>query len=220
MSGRSPFLDERVEAYLENTNRQEHPVLAKLRAETLNVEDSGMQIGPDQGRYMQLLVALLGAKRYLEIGVYTGYSSLAVAMALPPDGSVVACDMSEEWTSIARRYWKEAGLEKQIDLRLAPALETLDGLLRDGAAGSFDLAFIDADKQNVDAYYERCLQLLRVGGLVLVDNVLWSGRVADPKDTDETTAALRALNLKVRDDARVDSALVAVGDGLLMARKR
>jgi len=179
-----------------------------------------MQIGPDQGRYMQLLVALLGAKRYLEIGVYTGYSSLAVAMALPPDGSVVACDMSEEWTSIARRYWKEAGLEKQIDLRLAPALETLDGLLRDGAAGSFDLAFIDADKQNVDAYYERCLQLLRVGGLVLVDNVLWSGRVADPKDTDETTAALRALNLKVRDDARVDSALVAVGDGLLMARKR
>jgi predicted O-methyltransferase YrrM len=220
MSGRSPFLDQRVESYLAETAVREHPLLASLRAETQNVAHSQMQIGADQAAYMQLLVKLLGVKRYLEVGVYTGYSSLAIALALPAEGSILACDISEEWTSIACRYWKQALVDAKIELRLAPALETLDALIASGAEGTFDLAFIDADKEHVDAYYERALILVRPGGLILVDNVLWSGRVSDPREDDAETRALRALNLKVRDDARVDSALIAVGDGLLMACKK
>ena len=220
MSGRSPFLDERVESYLNVTAVREHPLLADLREETRSIDHWRMQIGADQAAYMQLLVKLLGVKRYLEIGVYTGYSSLAVALALPKDGSILACDVSDEWTSVARRYWKRAGVESRIDLRLAPALQTLDGEIAAGASGSFDMAFIDADKPNVDGYYERVLTLLRPGGLMLIDNVLWSGQVADPANDDEETVELRKINLKVRDDDRVDSALVAIGDGLLMAAKK
>jgi predicted O-methyltransferase YrrM len=220
MTGRSPFLDERVESYLVEAGVREHPLLAKLREETRGVRDSGMQIGADQGQFMQLLVKLLGVRRYLEIGVYTGYSSLAIALALPRDGTIVACDISADWTSVARRYWKEAGVDSKIDLRLAPALETLEALIQGGAGNSFDLAFIDADKANVDTYYERALALLRPGGAVLVDNVLWSGKVVDSSVDDKDTRALRALNLKVRDDDRVDSSLIALCDGLLLARKR
>lgn len=169
---------------------------------------------------MQLLVRVLGVRKYLELGVFTGYSSLAVALALPPDGTVTACDINDDWTSVGRRYWREAGVEDRIDLRLAPALDTLDRLVRDGASGTYDLAFIDADKANVAHYYERCLTLLRQGGVVLIDNVLWSGRVADPSENDEDTRALRAINERVRDDDRVDQSLLTIGDGLLVARKR
>ena len=179
-----------------------------------------MQIGADQGRFMQLMATLIGARRYLEIGVYTGYSSLAIALALPPGGVVVACDVSAEYTAVARRYWKEAGVEGKIDLRLAPALQTLERLEAEGAAATFDMAFIDADKANADAYYEKVLILLRQGGLLLVDNVLWSGQVVDSSVNDVQTVALRKLTVKARDDERVDSSLVAIGDGLLLVRKR
>ncbi len=219
MTSRSAFLDERVQTYVASTVRHD-AVLERLREETSQLTQAGMQIGGDQGQFMQFLVKLLDVRRYLEIGVFTGYSSLAVALALPEGGVVTACDVSDEWTSIGRRYWREAGVESRIDLRLAPALETLDALIRDGASGTYDMAFIDADKANVDPYYERCLRLLRRGGVVLVDNVLWNGAVADPSITDADTAALRALNAKVRDDERVDQSLLTIGDGLLMARKR
>ncbi|HVA29168.1 MAG TPA: class I SAM-dependent methyltransferase [Candidatus Baltobacteraceae bacterium] len=219
MTSRSAFLDERVQTYVASTVRRD-AVLDRLREETSHLTQAGMQIGGDQGQFMQFLVKLLDVRRYLEIGVFTGYSSLAVALALPEGGLVTACDVSDEWTSIGRRYWREAGVESRIDLRLAPALETLDGLIRDGASGTYDMAFIDADKANVDSYYERCLRLLRRGGVVLVDNVLWNGAVTDPSITDPDTAALRALNTKVRDDERVDQSLLTIGDGLLMARKR
>lgn len=219
MAARSAFLDDRVAAYVDSTVRR-NSILDRLREETSHDPRANMQIGADQGQFMQFLVKALGVRRYLEIGVFTGYSSLAVALALPPDGKVVACDISDEWTSIGRKYWREAAVESRIDLRLAPALETLDGLIRDGASGSFDLAFIDADKANVDNYYERCLTLLRAGGVILVDNVLWDGAVADPSIADVDTVALRAINAKVRGDERVDGALLTVGDGILMARKR
>ena len=195
-------------------------MFARLRAETAQLPNAGMQIGFDQSKFMQLLARTLGASRYLEIGVFTGYSSLAVATALPEDGMVIACDVSEDYTSVARRYWSEAGVASKIDLRIAPARETLERLVSAGQAGTFDLAFIDADKSNVDVYYEYTLRLLRAGGLVLVDNVLWNGAVADEAITDDDTCALRALNAKVARDERVDAALLPVGDGLLMARKR
>ncbi len=179
-----------------------------------------MQIGPDQGALMAFLIRLTGARRALEIGVFTGCSGLAVASALPEDGKLIACDVSEEWTRIARRYWDEAGLSRKIELRLGPALETLAALLRDGAGESFDFAFIDADKENNDAYYEACLRLLRPGGLIAVDNTIWGGRVADPAVNDAETEAIRALNLKMRDDARVEAVLLTVGDGVMLARKR
>jgi predicted O-methyltransferase YrrM len=169
---------------------------------------------------LALLIHLIGARRALEIGTFTGYSALAVAAALPEDGKLVACDVSEKWTSIARRYWEEAGLSQRIELHLGPATETLAQLLRNGAAGSFDFAFIDADKTNYDAYYETCLQLLRPGGLIALDNVLWGGAVANSSAHDPDTAALRALNMKIRDDTRVESCLLTVGDGVMLARKR
>ena len=181
---------------------------------------AGMQIGPDQGAFLALLVRAIGARRALEIGTYTGYSALAVAMALPPDGKLVCCDISDEWTQVARRYWREARLAGRIELRLAPAADTLRELLRDPGPSTFDFAFVDADKEGYDGYYEGCLELLRVGGLMAFDNTLWSGRVADPAEMDNDTRALRDLNAKARDDPRVDACLLTVGDGVLLVRKK
>lgn len=217
MTARSAFLDERIQRYIVETTVDEHPVLARLRAETAPMPSAGMQIGADQGRFMQFIAQTIGAKRYVEIGVFTGYSSLALALALPDDGHILACDVSEEYTSVARRYWREAGVERKIDLQLAPATQTLDAAIARG--DRFDLAFIDADKTNVDAYYERCLALLRTGGIVMIDNVLWDGRVAQA-DHDADTAALHAINEKASHDPRVDAVLLSIGDGLLVARKK
>jgi predicted O-methyltransferase YrrM len=214
------LLPDEVERYVGEVITKETPLQKRLRAETAKLPMAMMQIGPDQGALLALLVRLIGAKRTLEIGTFTGYSALTVAQALPEGGKVIACDISEEWTAIARRYWREAGLDDRIELRLGPAAETLKALLQAGGAGSFDFAFIDADKSGYDTYYELCLQLIRPNGLIAIDNVLWSGAVLDPKKRDADTEALRALNLKIRDDARVDSALLTVGDGLMLARKR
>ncbi|MBV8636956.1 MAG: class I SAM-dependent methyltransferase [Candidatus Eremiobacteraeota bacterium] len=219
MTARSAFLDERVQEYIVEATVDEHPVLARLRAETAPMPGAGMQIGADQGRFMQFLAQTIGARRYVEVGVFTGYSSLAMALALPADGKILACDINESYTAIARRYWREAGVEAKIDLRVGPAVQTLDEALR-SEPESYDLAFIDADKESVDAYYERCLGLLRTGGIIMIDNVLWSGRVADPSENDEDTTALRAINAKASHDSRVDAVLLSIGDGLLLARKR
>lgn len=196
---------------------REHDSLRRLRDETARHPRANMQISPDQGRFMQWLVATIGARRCLEVGTFTGYSALAVALALPEDGTVVACDISEEFTSVGRRYWAEAGVAHKVDLRLAPALETLDALQSE--AGTFDFAFIDADKTNYDGYYERCLKLVRPGGTIAFDNVLWGGRVADEASDDEDTRALRALNDKLHADKRVDVTMLTVADGLTLARR-
>ncbi len=206
--------------YLLRASLREPEVLRRLREETATMPMALMQIAPEQGQFMALLIELIGAKRTLEIGVFTGYSSLWVALALPPDGQIVACDVNGEWTAVARRYWRDAGVADKIDLRLAPALETLDALLEAGAAGSFDFAFVDAKKTEYVEYYERVLELLRPGGLVAVDNVLWSGSVADPAKDDDDTTAIRAFNGKLRDDERVSLSLVPIADGLTLARKR
>jgi predicted O-methyltransferase YrrM len=206
--------------YLQSLLPPEGTVHARLRAETARLPRAVMQIGHEQARFMQLLLRLSGAKRTIEIGVFTGYSALITAEVLPEDGRVVACDISEEWTSIARRYWQEAGVDKKIDLRLAPAMETLDALIAAGEEGSYDFAFIDADKGNGINYYERCLRLLRPGGLVAVDNTLWDGLVADPGARDADTLAIRALNAHLASDSRVDACLAVSGDGLHLARKR
>jgi caffeoyl-CoA O-methyltransferase len=220
MSNRTISLTDSLHEYLLRVSLREPEVLRDLRAETARLAQRSMQIAPEQGQFMALLARLVGARRCLEVGVFTGYSSLAVALALPDGGSIVACDVSEEWTSIARRYWQRAGVADRIDLRLAPALQTLDSLLADGEAGQYDLAFIDADKAGYGDYYERVLQLLRPGGLVVIDNTLWSGRVADPGVTDADTVALRQLNQRLLGDERVDLSLVPIGDGLTLARKR
>ena len=219
MSNRTITIDDRLYAYLLGVSLREPDVLARLRAETMELPRAGMQISPEQGQFMALLVKLMGARVVLEIGTFTGYSALAVALALPADGRLVACDVSEEWTATARRYWKEAGVDARIELRLAPALQTLRNLLEAGSAGSFDLIFIDADKGNYLAYYEAGLDLLRPGGLIAVDNTLWDGRVADAAVDDDDTQAIRAFNAALRDDARVDLSLVPIGDGLTLARK-
>jgi len=206
--------------YLVGTSVREPEVAKRLREETQKLPMAQMQIGPDQGQFLQLLVRLIAAKRTLEVGVFTGYSSLWVALGLPADGQIVACDVSEEYTSIARRYWKEAGVDHQIDLRLRPALETLDDLLIKGDADSFDFAFIDADKSNYDNYYERALRLVRAGGLIAIDNTIWSGRVADPNETDADTVAIRKLNEKLHRDERVALSMLTVGDGLTLAMRK
>jgi caffeoyl-CoA O-methyltransferase len=181
---------------------------------------AGMQIAPEQGQFMAMLVTLLGARRTLEVGVFTGYSALAVALALPHDGRVVALDISEEWTNVGRRYWQAAGVADKVDLRVGPAAESLQALVAEGCTGEFDFAFIDADKARYDTYYELALQLVRPGGLIAIDNVLWGGSVADPADQDVDTRALRALNEKLHGDTRIDLAMVPIGDGLTLARKR
>ncbi|MEH2165391.1 MAG: class I SAM-dependent methyltransferase [Nostoc sp.] len=220
MPKQSIGLDNQLYNYLLSVSLREPEILGRLRQETANHPRSVMQISPEQGQFMSLLVQLIGAKKTLEVGVFTGYSSLSVALALPPDGKIIACDVSEEFTAIARRYWQEAGVADKIDLRLAPALETLDGLLATGQAETFDFAFIDADKENYDAYYERSLQLVRPGGLIAIDNVLWSGQVADEQNQDEGTQAIRALNEKLHHDERISLSLVPIGDGLTLAIKR
>jgi predicted O-methyltransferase YrrM len=215
MAGRAPFLPELVSRYIAEHAVREAPVLRELRKATASVKWSGMQIGADQGNLMALLVKLMGAKRCLEIGTYTGYSALAVALALPKDGRIICCDISEEWTAIGKPFWKKAKVEKKIDLRIGPALETLKKL-----KGPFDFVFIDADKGNYLNYYERCLKLVRRGGLIAIDNVLWSGEVANDSAKDDLTVALRKFNDALHKDERVDLAMLSVGDGITLALKR
>lgn len=220
MTTRSLFLPDRLYDYMVGIGCREPAVLARLRAETASLPQAHYQISPEEGQILTLLVELTGARRTLDIGTFTGYSALAVALALPADGQVVTLDISEDFTGIARRFWREAGMDDRIDLRLGPALDGLDALLADGAAGSFDFAFIDADKERYDAYYERSLTLVRPGGLIAIDNTLWRGRVADPDDRRAKTEAFRAFNAKVHGDVRVTPALLPVGDGLTLTRKR
>ncbi|HEU5398323.1 MAG TPA: class I SAM-dependent methyltransferase [Gammaproteobacteria bacterium] len=220
MSNRTIAMTDPLYDYLLSASLRDLPVLKRLREETAAHPRARMQISPEQGQLMQLLVKLMGARRCIEVGVFTGYSSLCVALALPPDGRLLACDVSEEFTSVARRYWKEARVAAKIELKLAPALETLEARLQAGEAGTYDFAFIDADKANYSGYYERILKLLRPGGLVLVDNVLWSGAVIDRKDKTEDTVAIRAFNQALHRDERVDVSMLPVGDGLTLARKR
>jgi caffeoyl-CoA O-methyltransferase len=220
MSTRSIGLSEALHQYMLDVSLRESEVMRRLRDETAEHPKSEMQIAPEQGQFMQLLVRMLDARKTLEIGTFTGYSALAVAEALPEDGRVVACDISEEYTRIARRYWKEAGVDDTIDLRIAPALDTLDALLDDGQAGTFDFAFIDADKQQYDAYYERSLQLLRSGGLVVLDNVFRDGRVADPDIDNESVRAIQRLNQKLHTDERIHLSMIPVADGLTLALKK
>ncbi len=220
MSGKTLPLNERLYDYLLSVSLREPEVLQRLREETARDRMARMQVAPEQGQFMALLVRLIAARRCLEIGVYTGYSALCVALALPPGGELVACDVSEKWTSVARRYWQAAGVADRIRLELAPALRTLDGLLDAGAAGSFDFAFIDADKTGYAGYYERVLQLLRGGGLLLVDNTLWSGEVANPENRDADTVAIREFNAMVHRDERVLVSLLPVADGLTLIMKR
>ncbi len=212
-------MSERIEDYVA-AHAPESEAARRLRAETAKLPQAGMQIGADQAAFLALLVRSTGAKRCIEIGTFTGYSALALAAALPADGRLVCCDISEEWTAIARRHWSAAGVSGRIDLRIAPALDTLKDLLARGEAGSFDFAFIDADKSAYDAYYEACLKLLRPGGLIALDNMLWSGRVADPDHHDADTDAIRTLNARICADSRVDAALLTVGDGVMLARKK
>lgn len=220
MSNRSLSLTESLYEYLLSVSLREPQLLLDLREETAALPSARMQIAPEQGQFMALLVRLMGARRCLEIGVFTGYSSLVVALALPEDGRVVACDVNERWTAIARNYWRAAGVDHKIDLRLAPAMQTLGALIEQGQAGSYDLAFIDADKAGYLGYYERALELLRPGGLVVVDNTLWGGRVIDPEVSDADTVAIRHFNEALHGDNRVDLSLVPIGDGLTLARKR
>lgn len=219
MSNRSISLDDTLYQYLLDASLREHPVLAELRAAMRDHPLVRMQIAPEQGQFMQLLVKLVGVRHAIEIGVFTGYSALAVALALPEDGRLIGCDISAEYTDVGRRYWDKAGVGSKIDLRIAPALDTLDALLAGGRSGSFDFAFIDADKTGYDAYYERCLTLLRKGGLIIVDNVLWGGRVTQPA-ADADTAAMQVFNRKLHLDERVDLSMLPVGDGLTLIRKR
>ena len=219
MSNRTIRMNDEIDAYLRRVSVRETDVQRRLREETASLEYAGMQICPEQGQLMRMLAGLVGARRAIEVGVFTGYSALCVALALPEDGELVACDVSEEWTAVARRYWAEAGVASKIRLYLAPALETLDALIREGRGGEFDIAFIDADKTSYDMYYERCLALLRPGGLVLVDNVLWGGKVADDDDQSDDTVAIRAFNAKLGGDPRIELCMLPVGDGLTIARK-
>lgn len=212
-------LTQEVYQYLQNNSLRETEVFKKLREKTHKLSMGHMQISPEQGQFMQLLVRLIGAKKAIEVGVFTGYSTLSVASALPEDGQIIACDINFEWTKIAAEFWDLAGLSHKIDLRLAPAIETLDLLLKKGEGGTFDFVFIDADKANYARYYEQALQLIRTGGLILVDNVLWKGKVADPEIQDANTETIRAFNEKLHNDPRIILSMLPVGDGLTVAMK-
>ena len=215
-----PKIDGALADYVDTNWLRESPMKRRLREETAKMPRAGMQISAHQGQQLALLARAIGARRAVEVGTFTGYSAFCIAEALTDDGKLWCCDVSEEWTRIGRRYWKEAGLEGRIELTIAPAVKTLDWLLAQGLAGQLDLAFIDADKENYDAYYERCLKLVRKGGLVLIDNVIWGGSVANLADKDADTVAIRALNGKLQADQRVDLTLFAVGDGMTCALKR
>lgn len=220
MSNRTLTLTDGLYDYLLAHSVQEPEILQALRQETAQHPMAQMQIAPEQGQFMALLIQLMGAKKALEVGVFTGYSALRVALALPPDGRLVACDVNADYTAIAQRYWDQAGVSDKIDLRLAPATETLAHLIAEGQQNSFDFAFIDADKSNYPVYYEQVLQLVRPGGVIAIDNVLWSGRVADPSVTDNRTQVLRRFNATLATDPRIMLSLVPIADGLTLALKR
>ena len=221
MSNRTLSLDDRLYQYLLDVSVDESDLLRELREETAaSVEFSVMQISPEQGQFMTLLMRLIGAGRAIELGTYTGYSSICIASGLPEDGELICCDITEQWTDVAKRYWRRAGLENKISLHLRPALETLQALLDDARDGEFDFVFIDADKQNYVAYYELSLKLLRQGGLIAIDNTLWSGDVADPANQEPGTRAIRRMNEMLKHDDRVDKCMLPLGDGLSLARKR
>jgi caffeoyl-CoA O-methyltransferase len=220
MSAKTIAVTDAISNYLLNVTVTEPEVLRQLRKETMSLPGANMQIAPEQGQFMRLLVSLLGASRCIEIGVYTGYSSISVALALPPNGLLVACDVNPNTSNIAKQYWQLAGLSGVIHLELRPATETLNSLIASNQTGTFDFAFIDADKEAYDEYYEQCLILIRAGGLIAIDNTLWDGRVADPLANDASTRSIKALNRKVAADSRVTSSLVPIGDGLLLARKK
>jgi predicted O-methyltransferase YrrM len=220
MANRTITMTDPLYEYFASISLRESDVQRRLREETSQLSNASMQVAPEQGQFLGLLVQVLRAKRTLEVGVFTGYSSLATAQALPDDGRIIACDVNREWTDIARRYWREAGIDHKIDLRLGPAVQTLDRLIAEGQAGSFDFAFIDADKANYDSYYERALVLLRPAGLIAIDNVLWHGRPIDPSMQDADTQAIRAINAKLQQDQRVSLSLVPIGDGITLAFKR
>ena len=219
MSNRTIQITDKVYDYMQEVSVREPEILKRLRAETAELPEHNMQISPEQGQFMALLVGLIGARRALEIGTFTGYSALAVALALPDDGKLIACEISEEYTAIGRRYWQEAGLDTNIDLKIGLALDTLDGLITEGQAETYDFAFIDADKVNYQNYFDRALILVRPGGLIAVDNVLWNGAVADPRNTTKDTEAIREFNAELGDDTRVAISMVPIGDGLTLARK-
>jgi predicted O-methyltransferase YrrM len=220
MSNASIGLSDELEAYLRQVGVREPDALRGIRERTADLPEHGMQIAPEQGAFMAMLVRVIGAKRCLEVGTFTGYSSTAVALALPPDGTLLCCDASREWTDIARQGWTDAGVADRIELRLGPAIDTLDQLLVEGRQGTFDFAFIDADKPNYPGYVERAAALVRKGGLIGIDNTLWSGRVADPSVTDESTEVIRALNADLAKDERFDLSLIPIGDGLTLLRVR
>jgi caffeoyl-CoA O-methyltransferase len=213
-------IDEKLHGYLLDVSVREPEIMRTLRRVTESHVHAAMQVSPEQGQFMAFLVRLTGARNCLELGVFTGYSALAVALALPRDGHITACDVNEEWTRTAREFWEEAGISHKIDLHLAPALDTLKELQAAGKEGSFDFAFIDADKVNYWAYFEGCLELVRKGGLIVIDNTLWSGQVIDPGKQDEDTVAIRDFNRRLHRDSRVDISLLPIGDGLSLARKR
>lgn len=220
MSSSSFALPDIVRQYLLAHTGPESRPAQELRVRTMDLAESMMQISPEQGQLMQILLQLMGARRAIEVGTFTGYSALSIASALPDDGTLVACDLSQEWTSIGQPYWRSANVAHKIDLRIGPAVHTLNQLIEDGEAGTFDFAFIDADKENYETYYEQCLTLVRSGGLIAVDNVLWSGSVADAANTDASTEAIRSLNARVRSDIRVQVSMIPIGDGLSLIRKK
>lgn len=220
MANKTIGISDELAAYVVEVGTREPEVLARLREETASIPQHGMQIAPEEGAFLAMLVELMGARRCIEIGTFTGYSSTAVALALPDDGKLVCCDVSEDWTSMARKYWSEAGVSDKIDLRIAPAADTLDKLLADGQEATYDFAFVDADKTGYDGYYERLLRLVRPGGLIAFDNTLWDGKVLDQSAQDEDTRALQALNLKLAGDERIALCLLPVADGVTLARRR